>query len=72
MFIVKKVRKNFMVTEDVSDYIKIMADELGISEAGFINVAISEYRKQNEAINSISLLMKQLEGFGGVKNGVEK
>lgn len=56
----KKIRKNFMVTEDMSNYIKVMANELGISEGGFINVAIAEYKKQSDALSSIGLLMKKL------------
>lgn len=67
----KKIRKNFMVTEAMSDYIKVMANELGISEGGFINVAISEYKKQNDALSSIGLLMKKLEGLEGVKDDAE-
>lgn len=71
----KKIRKNFMVTEDVADYIKLKAGELGISEGGFINVAISEYKKQGEslnAINALNSLILKMESIEGVKNDVEK
>lgn len=45
------------VNDDVEKYVKEQAKNLGLSISGFCNVALSQYKQQNELINNMPKMM---------------
>jgi hypothetical protein len=59
-----KQRLNIQLEEAMKDYCMQKADELGISMNGFINVALAQYKQQDEgmkAMTGIDQLVKKID-----------
>ena len=59
-----KIRLNIQMEETMKEYCKAKSEELGISISGFINVAVAQYKQQEESLKSINKTyeaMKELE-----------
>lgn len=59
-----KVKFPIQVDEEVKDYIEAQAERLGVSQSGFVNLCIAQYREQREAIqgmNQVKDLVYKLE-----------
>lgn len=69
---VKKTRFNFIISVELKKWVDKQADMMGVSQAGFVNVCITNYRQQAEALKSmqdVNIIMTQLVSL---KNDVEK
>jgi len=48
-----------MIEETMKEYVEEQAERLGVSQSGFINMCIANYKEQKEAIQGMNN-MKQL------------
>jgi penicillin V acylase-like amidase (Ntn superfamily) len=49
-----KVRLNIQIDETMKDYIEEQSDRLGVSQNGFINLCLAQYKEQKEVVQSMS------------------
>lgn len=57
------VRFNFMVSVSLKVWLDAQATQLGLSQGGFVNVCIANYKQQGEALTAmkdVSLMMDKL------------
>lgn len=52
----KMIRKSYFCNEEVNNYVKTRAEEMGITESAFVNICIDTYMAQRMAINTMSQL----------------
>jgi hypothetical protein len=59
-----KIKINITMDELMKDYVEEQSERLGISQSGFINMCISNYKEQREsvqAMNNMKVLAQQIE-----------
>lgn len=70
-----KVKINFALEESVKAWVEEQASLLGISQAGFLSMVVTQYKMQQEAMNTMkdmSFLMDKLgEMQSMIKEGVK-
>ena len=66
----KMNRKTYFCNDEVNNYVKTRAEEMGITESAFINICIDTYMAQRMAINTMSQLediinnLERMNSFG--------
>lgn len=64
------IKIQITMNEDVEEYVREQSKKLGLSISGFCNVALAQYKQQNEMMNNMpkmidmfttALKLKQLE-----------
>lgn len=61
--------------ETMKDYVEEQSERLGISQSGFINMCISNYKEQRESIqamNNMKVLANQIEQLNRNINKMNK
>lgn len=48
------------VNEDVEKYVREQSKHLGLSVSGFCNIALAQYKQQNEMISNMPKMMDML------------
>jgi predicted DNA-binding protein len=59
-----KIKMSIQMEEEMKDYLEDQAERLGVSQSGFINMCIANYREQRESIqamNNMKVLANQIE-----------
>lgn len=59
-----KVKMNIQFEEDMKEYIEEQSERLGVSQSGFINLCIAQYKEQHDtiiAMNNIKLIVDKLD-----------
>lgn len=68
---IDKIRVNVYITKDVKEQASQLAERLGISFSGLVNVALNEYIKQ-ENVKDLSSLFVQLRDMDIMQVNGEK
>jgi len=68
---IDKVRVNIYITKDVKEQASQLAERLGISFSGLVNVALNEYIKQDK-VKDLSSLFVQLRDIDIMQANGEK
>lgn len=55
-----KIRLNAYVVSDIKKYIDEQCELFGISQGAFISIVVNEYKKQKEAIDSMTFIYNKL------------
>lgn len=54
-------RINVYLTEQIREYVRQESERLGVSQSGFIVMAINQYKQQQESIVTMDSMLKQLQ-----------
>ena len=54
------VKIQITMNEDVEQYVRIQSKNLGLSISGLCNVALAQYKQQNEIMNNMPKMMDML------------
>lgn len=57
----KKLRKNIQLSEKMAKFVEEECEELGISQSGFINLCIRQYKDQQAAITELSKIQVYMD-----------
>jgi antitoxin component of RelBE/YafQ-DinJ toxin-antitoxin module len=59
-----KVRLNIQLDEQMKAFCQAKAEELGISMNGFINVALAQYKMQNDSLGLLGRIFTEGDKLG--------
>lgn len=55
------IRKNVQLSEEMAEYIEKMSVTYGVSQSGFINIALAQYRQQAQTLAEMSKINTYLD-----------
>lgn len=67
-----KIKMNIQFEEDMKNYIETQSEKLGVSQAGFINLCVAQYKQQNESIIAFSNMHELISKIDDLQNEIKK
>ena len=49
-----KIKINMQMENEMKDYVEEQAERLGVSQSGFVNMCIANYKEQRESIRAMN------------------
>lgn len=67
-----KVKLNVMMDETMKDYIEEQSERLGVSQSGFINLCIAQYKEQHESVKAMNNLTELIKKIDRLQRDLDK
>lgn len=67
-----KIKLNVMLEETMKDYVEEQSERLGISQSGFINVCIAQYKEQRESVSAMNNMKELIFKLSSIEKNLKK
>lgn len=63
-------RLNVRVSKENNDYLEMKSNQTGISKSALVQIAVEQYRQQNEAVQAMNNMQKYVDQMEMIKDEV--
>ena len=67
-----KMKMTIQVDDSMKDYIEEQSERLGVSQSGFINLCIAQYKEQHESIKAMNNMKDLILKLDDIQRQIKK
>lgn len=61
-----------MMEEDMKNYVEMQSERIGVSQSGFINFCVNQYKEQHESVLAMSNMYELIGKIDDIQKEIEK